>query len=138
MIVMDTNVVSEFMRDVPMLFDGDPWALNNVKHLVVTSVTRYEVLVGIRYLPDSKRKRELAARAATIMTGRYCLPFDSEAAEMCADVVAIRRAQGRPGEIEDCMIAAICLSRGLPLATRNVGHYTDLGLEIINPWEGTA
>jgi len=34
------------------------------------------------------------------------------------------------------MIAGIVLAHGATLATRNVQHFSDLTLNIINPWAG--
>ncbi|WP_281170708.1 hypothetical protein [Brevibacterium album] len=36
--------------------------------------------------------------------------------------------------LPDAMIASICLTRGLPLATRNVQDFEGLGIELIDPW----
>ena len=33
------------------------------------------------------------------------------------------------------MIAAICLSNGADLATRNIADFEALGLHLINPWD---
>jgi hypothetical protein len=34
------------------------------------------------------------------------------------------------------MIAGIALARRATLATRNVKHFVDRGLEVVNPWDG--
>jgi hypothetical protein len=46
-----------------------------------------------------------------------------------------RKAAGRPGDLRDSMIAGIVLARRAALATRNVKHFADMAVEIINPWE---
>jgi toxin FitB len=43
---------------------------------------------------------------------------------------------GRAVGTADLQIAAIALSRRLEaIATRNVGHFADCGVPVINPWE---
>ena len=37
-------------------------------------------------------------------------------------------------DIADAQIAAIALANGMPLATRNVRDFEDMGVEIIDPW----
>jgi hypothetical protein len=33
------------------------------------------------------------------------------------------------------MIAAVAASRGMTVATRNTSDFTDMGVELINPWD---
>jgi predicted nucleic acid-binding protein len=39
-------------------------------------------------------------------------------------------------DLRDTLIAGIALSRRARLATRNVRDFGDLGVEIIDPWDG--
>ncbi len=60
------------------------------------------------------------------------LPSDSGAAECYAEIASMRRAAGRPISPFDPQIAAIALSRGADLATRNATDFEMTGLEVIN------
>jgi predicted nucleic acid-binding protein len=99
MIVLDTNVVSEFMRDHPrpeVLAWLDQQLANT---LFVTAVTEAEVRSGIALLPSGRRRRGLAAaaeRAFGVLFAERILPFDSAAARAYAVIAADRRAAGRP------------------------------------------
>ena len=62
------------------------------------------------------------------------LPFDSDAARACADIVATRRSAGRPVAPADCRIAAITRSRDMSVATRNVRDFEDIDVEVVDPW----
>jgi len=66
------------------------------------------------------------------------LPFDIEAASAFGRVGALREQLGRRMEPVDAMIAAIALSQGMKLATRDVGDFVGVGLELINPFEATV
>lgn len=135
MIVLDTNVVSEPLRERP-----NPavmmWLQNVASDATFTAVTAGELLTGVAYLPSGRRRDDLAQRITDLLT-RYrpkILPLDTGSAQALAVVRATRRRSGRPITTEDAWIAAICLARDVPLATRNVPDFEDLGLEIINPW----
>ncbi len=41
---------------------------------------------------------------------------------------------GRPIPEADCQIAAIARAHGMAVATRNVGDFSDTGIEVIDPW----
>ena len=110
MVVLDTNVVSELMRDDPHA-DVLGWLDDRpTRELFVTAVTEAEVRTGIALLPAGRRRRAIAAAA--------------------------RRAAGRPVSQADGQIAAIARSRGMAVATRNIGDFDDIGIEIIDPWAG--
>ena len=137
MIVLDTNVISALMAPIQ-----DPVVVSwfgsvAPASVFTTTITRAEILYGIRILPDGKRKTGLDANAATIFDARLSgrvLPFDTPAADSYAEIVARRRALGRPMLQFDAQIAAISISRGAALATRNVRDFEHLDLEIINLW----
>jgi predicted nucleic acid-binding protein len=69
MLLLDTNVVSELMKDEPDMgvlarVDSLPRA-----ELFVTSVTQVEILYGVALLPRGKR-REAIASAVDLVFGR--------------------------------------------------------------------
>jgi len=136
-IVLDTNVLSEVLRPVP-----EPsvmaWLANQPRaSLFTTTVTRGEILYGIRLLSDGKRRRGLWDAAKNIFDEDFAdqvLIFDSDAADMYAEIAASRRAAGKPISQFDAMIVAMARSRGASLATRNVKDFENCGTDIVNPW----
>ena len=137
MIVLDTNVVSELMRDSPQQAVLAWFRAQPASSLFVTTVTEAEVLTGIAILPEGRRRRglsEAAARVfAVLFTGRV-LVFDSDAANIYAEIFAQRYAAGRPISQADCQIAAIARSHGAAVATRNVTDFESVEVELVNPW----
>ena len=59
MIVLDTNVVSELMRDSPQQAVRAWFRAQSASSLFVTTVTEAEILTGIALLPDGRRRRSL-------------------------------------------------------------------------------
>jgi predicted nucleic acid-binding protein len=134
MIVIDTNVVSEMMRDVP---DHNvlTWS-EEAGRLHTTAITLAEVWYGVARLPDGHRKDRLAATAASVFADfrDVVLAFDAHAAHRYAAIVAGREGAGRPITTADAQIAAICAHREASLATRNTGDFDGTGISLVNPW----
>jgi toxin FitB len=106
--------------------------------LWLNSVVVSELLFGIARLPAGVRKRQLADTCAAMLEQDFAgriLPFDVEAAVVYAELAAGGEARGRPVEMADAQIAAICLAQGAALATRNLRHFEGLGLVLVNPWD---
>jgi predicted nucleic acid-binding protein len=136
-IILDTNIVSELMRQSPARIVAD-WSLSqDARDLFTTSVTLAEIRYGIERLPDGQRKAQLRAKAADIFfsLADKVLPFDARAALRCATLMADRGRAGQPIAGFDAQIAAICLSYDAALATRNLKDFRHTGLDLINPWQ---
>jgi toxin FitB len=137
MIVLDTNVLSEALRPTPEPSVLD-WLANQPRaSLFITTVTRGEILYGIRLLAEGKRRRGLWDAARKIFDADFAdqvLSFDSDAADMYADIAASRRAAGNPISQFDAMVVAMARSRGASVATRNTKDFDDCGVDVINPW----
>lgn len=137
MIVLDTNVVSELMRDrshpaVLAWLDARP-----ARRLFVTAVTEAEVYTGLAFLPEGKRRRGLTEAADRAFDGLFkgrVLPFESRAARSFAEIAAACRAAGHPMSQADAQIAAIARSRGMAVATRNIRDFKDAGIDLVDPW----
>ncbi len=137
MIVLDTNVVSELMRDSPQQTVLAWFGVQPAGSLFVTTVTEAEILAGIALLPYGRRRRGLSEAAARVFTTLFAgriLVFDSDAANIYAEIFAQRHAAGRPISQADCQIAAIARSREAAIATRNVTDFERVGVELIDPW----
>lgn len=136
MIVLDTNVLSELSRVAP-----DERVVTWMKAQVdvaIAATTVGELLAGVSRMPMGKRRVELHEELTVIIdegVGGRVLPYDREAAEAYAVVMASRSAAGRPISVPDAQIAATCLVVDAAVATRNVRDFEGTGVTVINPWD---
>jgi predicted nucleic acid-binding protein len=137
--LLDTNVLSELMRNQPALNVLDWFAQNTHEAMHTSAVTQAEILTGIALLPAGKRRNALAIAADQMFVedfAGHCLAFDAAAAKNYALIVAKRTHQGQPISTEDGQIAAIALASGLIVATRNTADFENIdGLALVNPWQ---
>jgi toxin FitB len=136
MIILDTNVLSALMRQVPdknvvAWLDRQPRT-----SIWTTSVTVLEVRFGLQILAGGKRRSALvqAFEVALDAIEHRVAPFDIVAAQQAGDLMASRHKKGRPGELRDTMIAGIVLAQHATLATRNTAHFDDISARIVDPW----
>ena len=137
MIILDTNVLSAVVATEPVTavvrwIDGQDEA-----ELYVTAVTVFEMRTGIDCVPAGRRRKKLddafEDAVKTIFGGRV-IAFDWIAASAAGRLAARRRLVGRPQDVRDTQIAGIALAHNATIATRNVRHFEDIGLPIIDPW----
>ena len=137
MIILDTNIVSEtaMLKPNPKVID---WLKNLPRQSTFTTViTLMELWSGTLRLPEGKRKMTLEKQTRIVTDQIYAgriLPFDLGAAEICGRLLATNWTNGINTTIPDIQIAAIALSRGFTLATRNIADFQFEGLKLVNPW----
>ena len=137
MIVLDTNVISELQgrRHSDLILS---WLDRYDREVVfLTAIAVAEIHFGIALLPQGGRREALAEMFRRIedeFSGRV-LSFSHVSAARYGALAAHRQKSGRPMETKDAMIAAICLSHGATLATRNVKDFEGLDLKLVNPFE---
>ena len=137
--LIDTNVLSELMRENPAPPVLDWFASQTASQLHTSAITHAEILAGIALLPAGKRREALAQAASQIFeedfSGR-CIDFGGQAVGHYAVVRAQRQLAGRPIDTADAQIAAIALAAHLTLVTRNTKDFEGIdGLQVINPWQ---
>lgn len=137
MIIADTNVVSEFMKDQP-----DPtvlaWAQAiDSADLSICVVSVEEIERGLGRLLDGRRRRELELRWAKLANAfaETIAVYDLAAARTTARILVQAEVSGRPMSLADAQIAGICVSGGRQLATRNVRDFDGVpALTVVNPF----
>ena len=138
MIILDTNVLSALMRTAPEAavvrwLDQQP-----AESIWITSITLFETRLGLALLPKGRRRQTLESAFDRLLEEdleNRVLDFDSAAAIEAAALAATRQRAGRPVDMRDTQIAGIALARRATLATRNVRHFQDLNVTVVDPWE---
>ncbi len=141
MIILDTNIVSEFMSSPPA---GSVlhW-LNEqpVDALYLTSITIAEISFGLDILPIGRRRALLEERFQLFIDQGFhqrILNFDKRAAKIYGNIMSHRRKVGRSMSCFDGQIAAIARAKGFALATRNTKDFEDCALTLMNPFAHKA
>ena len=105
----------------------------------ITAVTMLEIHFGLEIMADGRRKLARVKafnRLIDETLERRIASFDAAAAQETAALIGARQRRGEPRDLRDSMIAGIALARRAVLATHNVKHFDDAGIEIIDPSHG--
>jgi toxin FitB len=137
MLVLDTNVLSALMQA-----DPDPNVIHwldqqAAESIWTTTITVFEVRYGLEILPNSKRRKKLEDLFEQVLQEgleHRVLSFDTAAAQCTTVLAAKRHKAGRVVNFRDTLIAGIVVSRRAKIVTRNIRHFSDLDIEVINPW----
>ena len=139
MILLDTNVVSEPLRHAPdehviKWIDAQP-----LETLYLSVITVAELRARVALLPTGRRRANLheniEMQVLPVFAGRV-LPFDMACTNAYASLLEKARAIGQVVETADACIAAIAITNGFAVATRDTRPFLAAGVTVINPWEG--
>ena len=134
MYVLDTNVISALRRPdrEPLVAD---WARTvPLVDQYMTALTVAEIERGVvrKERTDPAQgtilRRWLAERVLPGFAGRV-LPFDLPAARILARYPVPEHAP-----YDDAQIAAVAEAHGMTVVTRNLRHFTPLGVRVFSPW----
>jgi len=138
MILLDTNVISEPLRPLPDTRVKHWLDMQPLETLYLSAMTVAELRVGVSLMPNGKRRialqESLEKYILPMFTGRI-LPFDMACTASYAELIAKTRQIGSGIETADACIAAIALTNGFIMATRDIAPFQNVGLRVINPWE---
>lgn len=137
MIILDTNIISALMRpqlngSVRDWVDEQPSS-----QLWTTAISLLEIRSSLLFMPEGRRRNLLASGFDELLVrffDKRILPFDAEAAEQAAKIDVIQHRSGRDIGSGDIQVSGICIARRATLATRNIRHFADLGIPLVDPW----
>ena len=133
MFLLDTNVISEMRKRKP---HGGLWAWCTLipKTLYfIPSLALYEMQAGaeITRAQDVQSAQEIDRWITAIRRTYKVIEFDAEAAREAGRLMHHQD----PNLTEDAMIAAIAITRGLVVATRNAKDFAKLNVTYVNPFD---
>ena len=133
--LLDTNVVSELTKESP-----DPGVtafLSKQDDLWLSPVVLHELEFGLQLLPQGHRRDGLRQALLKFIEGYedQVLPVKRKEAEWAARLRAQAHLSGRVLHLGDALIAGTAKAHHLSIATRNIGDFDGLDVDVINPWE---
>ena len=128
--LLDTNVCVAFLNGSDAAVRDRLLALAP-SDVCLCGVVKAELLYGAR---KSARVNENLARLAQLFGAMESLPFDDLAAEHYGVLRTQLESLGTPIGANDMMIAAICLSAGAVLVTRNQGEFRRVTGLAVDVW----
>ena len=138
MIILDTNVISELMREEPHKNVKEWVAAHKPTELSLTTIAIAEIQKGLARLAKGKRRNTLENNFSIFVAEAFndrIYSFDEEAAYIYGKIVEKREKEGFNTDAVDLMIGAIVKSQNASIATRNTKDFEGCGIKIINPWE---
>ncbi|MFT4085726.1 MAG: type II toxin-antitoxin system VapC family toxin [Gordonia sp. (in: high G+C Gram-positive bacteria)] len=141
MIVLDTNVVSELMRNEPERNVISWTDQQESSTLYLAAFTLAEIRFGLACMPAGRRQETLSTVFETGIRPLFAdriLPFDEAATREYARLRASARARGTALSDADAIIAATSSAHRFAVATRDVSPFESAGLRVINPFDPHA
>ncbi len=134
--LLDTNFISELVKPNPDR-GVEERCRQYQQELVTAAPVWHELQFGCYQMPQS-RKREILELFLEEVISRNLpiLPYDEQAARWHALERARLSLSGKPPSFVDGQIAAIAVTNGLTLVTRNSKDYGNFSGLILEDWHG--
>jgi predicted nucleic acid-binding protein len=131
--LFDTNIITEVAKPRPNARVLN-WLLAHEVAGGIPSAAVAERYQGAHNAPKEQRSRLLAELDHFVREfGETVVPFDANAAKVWGEYVSRPALKQTPCSYPDTQIAAIALSRGLTVITRNTKDFPEL--PVLNPFE---
>ncbi len=118
MIILDTDVVIDFFTGIFPEAEG-VLKLISQEEAALTAISVFELYAGV------ERKRRLD-QIETFIRDLTILPLDVIEAALAGKIFTQLKSKGQLIGNHDILIAAVCLTNGLPLYTKNVIHFSKI------------
>jgi len=130
MYLLDTNIISYWMR-------GDPQLINKIKshspsNLSLSTITLAEIYYGIEKSPIKKKERRLKIEHIKSELDIYA--FNEQAAVKYGAIRAALEKRGKPINERDTQIASIALANSLCIVTHNTKEFSRIPKLTVEDW----
>jgi len=139
--LIDTNVPSELIRSHPEPRVANWVYTQDEQSLYLSVVSIGELRRGFVLLPIGERRTKLERWFEDDLLVRFegrILPVTSAIADRWGELDGHSQLKGQPLNTADGLIAATALVEEMTIVTRNVRHFANLGVSVLNPWEDFA
>lgn len=128
--LLDTDILSELLKQHDPTVRSRAEAYFRVQsQIAISAITCYQILRWLREPPKAER----LAQFEQMLRDQIVLDVDLPVLDRAADLWIQARAEGKPREDVDLVIAATALVHDLTLATGNMKHFDWIaGLKLDN------
>ena len=130
--LLDTNAISAVMRaDTQMA----SWlsSLRADDRVVISTISRGEILFGLGRLPRGRRRADLEAKAQKLFAALPCESIPPAAGDFYAGLKIAQQSRGLPLDENDLWIAATTLAINATLVSRDSDFQAIPGLAVVVP-----
>ena len=128
--LVDTNIVSMFLRGHASVRDCVAAYLEEHGKLNLSMITVYEALSGLKH---RDAKKQMASFRALVAASEVW-PLTEQSVELSAEMYAELRATGRTVDDIDLLIAGIAGSNGFVVVTNNRKHFDRIEGISVEDW----
>jgi predicted nucleic acid-binding protein len=135
--LLDTNVVSEWVKPRPNFGVMEWLATTDEDRLFLSVVTLAELRYGVERLPNGRKRAQLQEWLETELTNRFqgrVVAIDEAVATMCGQLLARADAAGRRLGAMDGFLAATATVHQMSMVTRNEADFAAIAIKTCNPW----
>lgn len=142
--ILDTNIASAFAPKKTATSATQPdiidWFSRNQAQLYISTITMIEIEAGVLKLgrtAPGRWRRELSIWY-DVLLARFSdriLALDIDVARIAAGLSDRSAERGLNPGLPDMAIAATAIAYGMVLLTRNLRHFSPLGIAAIDPFE---
>ncbi len=136
--LLDTNVVSEWMKPRPSPAVVEWLATADEDRLFLSAVTLGELRYGVERLAKGQRRTQLENWLERDLIERFegrLVAIDERVATAWGRLLAKADAAGKPMGAMDGFLAATSVIHSMTLVTRDVDDFAASGIRTLNPWE---
>jgi tRNA(fMet)-specific endonuclease VapC len=129
--VIDTDILIDLLRNTEETITFLKEIEENETPLSTTAINAFELYYGAH---KSKQQKQNLKATTKLLNRLIILPLDQTSAETAGHIYAELETKGQPIGLRDSLIAAITLTKGFKIATKNVKHLQKItGLTIMAP-----